>query len=113
MEFDDLIANRRLDNLEPVSSAVDGAADYVEFLKRFGHGSLEGGSLSIYSGLVDPQEIYGPAWIGPRLRIFGDDMAGSCFAFHPTGNVVVMLDTNGSVWALVSNTFSAFVREYL
>lgn len=113
MEFDDLIANRRLNNLQPVPSAVDGPDDYAEFLMRFGHGSLDDGSLSIYSGLVEPQEIFGAAWNGPRLRIFGDDMAGSCFAFHPAGNVVVRVETDGSVGALVSNSFGAFVRTYL
>lgn len=72
MEFDDLVTNQDLHALQPVLGPVDGPEDYVEFLRRFGFGTLEIGPLAIYSGLVDPREIYGPAWSGPRVRIFGD-----------------------------------------
>ncbi|KSB88784.1 hypothetical protein AS593_22055 [Caulobacter vibrioides] len=113
MEFDDLVANQGLHAFQPVLGPVDGPEDYAEFLRRFGFGTLEIGSLTIYSGLVDPPEIYGPAWSGPQVRIFGDDRSGGCFAFHPAGNAVVRLEADGEVGAVVASSFGAFLRKYL
>jgi hypothetical protein len=56
--------------------------DYLSFLRQVGYGSL-GGTFMIYSGPVEPDEIFDPRTAAdlPGLLFFGDDFSGRVVGF--------------------------------
>lgn len=61
----------------------DAPADYLEFLRRVGWGSLGDGNFMIYSGLVEPVDIFDPVTAAdlPGLLLLGDDFGGWSLGF--------------------------------
>ena len=61
----------------------DVPADYLEFLRRVGWGSLAGNNFMIYSGLVEPSAIFDEATAAELagLLFLGDDFSGCVVGF--------------------------------
>ncbi len=94
-----------------LESAPSELEDYVRFLRTVGYGVINN-RFMLYGGLVDPDEIYDAATSQTLagLRIFGDDLAGVCYAFSREG--VVEIDELHEV-SLVTSTFDEFLRGRL
>jgi hypothetical protein len=119
-EFTDLEAAKGsgllIDGLTPVEVTGTGSKvpeDFQIFLRRIGHGALADESLCIYSAVVTPEEVFGPTWPGPALRLFADDMAGTSYAFPPDGHGVVEVAADGTVGNQVGESFAQFIRQHL
>ncbi len=87
--------------------------DYLRFLKEAGYGDV--GAYMIYSGLVEPEEIYGPD--GTILRgnviLIGDDRAQVSVGFDLHSWRVVEIDHATKVTSFVAATFADFLLGVL
>lgn len=93
--------------------AVSEPPDFRQFLQQVGSGALKDESLSIYSETIEPRDVFGPDWRGPRVRLFSDDMAGTCFGFLGPAGEIVALDANGHLVGVVAANFTAFIHTRL
>lgn len=55
-------------------------ADYFSYLMSVGHGEAPSGRM-IYSGPIDPSDVYGERLKNSRIVLLGDDMMGYCLGF--------------------------------
>lgn len=58
-------------------------ADYIEFLRSVGAGTIGNGRFMVYSGLVEPDSIYDAETAGDLdgVILIGDDFAGYCLGY--------------------------------
>jgi len=86
--------------------------DYIEFLREIGAGEIGKGQYTLYSGLVEPREIYGevPQEVA-KIVLFGDDMQGFCAGFDTTNWKIVEIDPTNMRISPVADSFESFIRQ--
>jgi hypothetical protein len=88
---------------------------YTEFLRRVGWGSVVGGgNFMIYSGLVEPADIFDAATAAglPGLLLLGDDFGGWVLGFDTrAGWRLVGVDNGSAPEPLEQRTLAAFVAQ--
>jgi hypothetical protein len=88
---------------------------YLAFLREVGWGSL-GGSLMLYSGLIEPGEVF-DAETACRLNgflFFGDNFSGDMFGFDIHHNWrIVRADHHGILLTHEGQTVAEFVTEWI
>ena len=93
----------------------DAPDDYLAFVEEIGWGEVQGRTLMLYSGFALPTEVFDAPAAVPLsgLLIFGDDMAGYCFAFNPQEDWRVMgIDSATGDVEGVSHDFGSFIRDW-
>jgi hypothetical protein len=87
--------------------------DYIDFLKEIGWGTIGEMYYAIYSGLIEPNEIYDPirAKDLDGILLFGDDYSGYCAGFvkKDSWQLVEIDDFQGVDYLNI--TFEEFVRD--
>ena len=90
--------------------------EYLAFLREIGWGEVRGRILMLYSGLLRPSEVFDEQ-AATRLfglLLFGDDMAGYCFAFNPAeGWSVVGIDSATGEVEGTARDFATFIRNWV
>ncbi|MBI3437646.1 MAG: SMI1/KNR4 family protein [Proteobacteria bacterium] len=84
-------------------------SDYLRFLREAGYGDV--GPYMIYSGLVEPEEIYGPDsdTLRGKVILFGDDRALVSVGFDLHSWQVVEIDHATKAIGFVAATFADFL----
>ncbi len=77
----------RAEDIQELKASYPGIPDdYLEFLRRIGAGSILNSSYAIYTGPVEPSDIFGKhdaTW--PKdLLVFGDNFSGDVGVFLPS-----------------------------
>jgi hypothetical protein len=119
--FEDLKAHPALASLEPCDEKTveqtrelcpDVPKDYLEFLGVIGAGQVGDGRYALYTGLVEPADIFGevPARLA-NIVLFGDDMQGFCAGFDVNTWKVVEIDSTDMTASVVADSFDVFIRE--
>lgn len=91
-----------------LKSCPQAPPDYLRFLREAGYGDV--GPYMIYSGPVEPEEIYG-ADSGPlrgNVILFGDDRAQVSVGFDLHSWRVVEIDHATKATSVVAATFTDF-----
>lgn len=87
--------------------------DYIDFLKEIGWGKIGEMYYAIYSGLIEPDDIYDPisAKELDGILLFGDDFAGYCVGFMKKDKwqLVEIDDFHGVDYLNI--TFEEFIRD--
>lgn len=89
-------------------------SDYLEFLRLVGAGNIGEAQYILYSGLVEPQDVYGDT--PPSLEhvvLFGDDLQGFCAGFDTASWEVVEIDPTNMELSQVADSFEQFIRNRL
>lgn len=85
-------------------------ADYVNFLLTVGAGEIGDAAFVLYSGPVEPEEIYGDSDGVENILLIGDDLQGFNVGYElDTWNVVEIDPTNRSTRKVASD-FQGFIR---
>ncbi len=84
-------------------------SDYLRFLREGGYGDV--GPYMIYSGLVEPEEIYGPdaGLLRGNVILFGDNRGLVSVGFDLHSWRVVEIDHASKETSVLANTFSDFL----
>lgn len=85
--------------------------DYVEFLEMIGAGTLGRSQYSLYSGPVDPEEIYGETCEVRGAVIIGDDFSGCNVGFDLQNWEVIEIDSTDMQREVVATSFGKFIVE--
>jgi hypothetical protein len=85
--------------------------EYLQYLSEVGWGEAESGWM-IYSGPINPQEVYGDQFSVSELVLLGDDMQGYCLAYDLASASYVEIDPRGSAEPIRDTSpFEQFVRS--
>ncbi|MFZ6641032.1 SMI1/KNR4 family protein [Undibacterium sp. TC4M20W] len=90
-------------------------SDYVEFLTSIGAGTIGDSQYSLYSGLIDPDFIYGDdRQQVENILFFGDDFQGfnAGFKTDEAWRVVEVTPLDLQV-SVVAPNFQTFIREMI
>lgn len=119
--FQDLKAHPALASLQPCDKGtVEGSrelrpgvpTDYLEFLSVVGAGELGNGRFTLYTGLIEPDDIYGEIPEGLEdIVLFGDDMQGYCAGYDTNTWKVVEIDPTNMTADVIADSFELFIRE--
>lgn len=87
--------------------------DYIEFVKKIGYGDIGEEYFVLYSGLVEPSDIY-DVDKARRLRdivFIGDDYKGHCLGFETYGNwELIEVDVEEKI-TFLNITFEEYIRN--
>lgn len=93
-------------------SQPDVPKDYLEFLREVGAGEIGKSQYNVYTGLIDPAEVYGETPPGlQNIALFGDDMQGFCAGFDTVNWKVVEVDPTNMAAVPAANSFEEFIRK--
>lgn len=84
-------------------------ADYLTFLAEVGFGSIGSGAYMLYSGLLEPDEVYGETCEISGVLFFGDDYQGWSTGFDVRTGEVVEVDPTGMSADVLAPSFEKFV----
>ena len=85
---------------------------YLQFLQEIGTGDI--GGMRMYSGPVNPDDIYPEisAELAPVI-LFGDDFQGYCYGFDTTRHFqLVEVEPSGEAH-LLDESFEKFIEDYV
>ena len=87
--------------------------DYIAFLKEIGWGTIGEMYYAIYSGLIEPDEIYDPinAKELDGILLFGDDYSGYCEGFMKKDNWQLVEIDDFQVVDYLNITFEEFITD--
>ncbi len=85
--------------------------DYFDYLLAIGWGETESGRV-IYSGPIEPDEIYGVCDEHAGIVLLGDDKQGFCFGYDTVSRRYGEISDDGRwmPWA-ESDTITRYVKE--
>jgi hypothetical protein len=118
-------AARALAGLTPVSDAALRAiasehsgipGPYLQFLREVGYGTIGREYFMLYSGVVDPIQIWGeaPSPSHGSLWLFGDDYCGICVAFSESRSwSVVEIGPSVNNIEYLEKGFQQYIAELL
>jgi hypothetical protein len=89
-------------------------AHYLEFLRRVGWGSLGDGNFMIYSGLVEPADIFGAVTAAELsgVLLLGDDFGGWVVGFDTrAGWRLVGIDHGSEPHAMEQKSLAEFIAQ--
>lgn len=90
--------------------------DYVQFLTEIGHGRVGAPRLSVYSGPIEPRDIYDPPTAEALAGVWlvGDDFTGFCVGYDTrSGWRLCGVDDDGTFDPMEDvGPFSAFVVDW-
>lgn len=119
--YHDIKSSNLLSDLQPVDSDTLARIgeqypgvpdDFVEFLRDIGAGDWSG-SLMLYNGLVDPEEIYGEPLESAQVVLFADDYQGFGIGFDLEDWTVVEVDPTEKSVRKTHASFEDFVRQFI
>jgi hypothetical protein len=88
-------------------------SDYVDFLREIGYGEIGDGYFMLYSGFVNPSDIYDQTK-ADKLRyilFIGDDFNGRCIGFENSHLwELVEVDENQKI-NFLNISFEEFIRD--
>jgi hypothetical protein len=91
-------------------------ADYIQFLREVGWGTIGNGRYSVYSAPVEPSFVFDPVTVESldNLVLIGDDFAGGqeAFRFEKKGVVFGSVDSLGGRFEPASETFTEFIQRW-
>ncbi len=83
--------------------------DYLSFLLEVGYGVLGDGGYMIYSGLLEPDEVYGDSCEVRGVLLFGDDYQGYNAGFEVKSGSVIEVDPTDMSIDEVAPDFTTFI----
>lgn len=83
--------------------------DYLSFLLEVGYGVLGDGGYMIYSGLLEPDEVYGDSSEVIGVLLFGDDYQGYSAGFEVVSGSVIEVDPTDMSVDEVAPDFTTFI----
>lgn len=85
-------------------------ADYVDFLLTVGAGEIGDAAFALYSGPVEPEEIYGDSDGVENILLIGDDLQGFNVGYELDTWSVVEIDPTNRSTRKVASDFQSFIR---
>ncbi len=85
-------------------------ADYVDFLLTVGAGEIGDAAFALYSGPVEPEEIYGDSDGVENVLLIGDDLQGFNVGYELDTWSVVEIDPTNRSTRKVASDFQSFIR---
>lgn len=100
------------DVLKTVPKGVTPPLSYLKFLENVGYGTVQSGIFTIYSGLVEPKDVFG---IDDQkldgILLFGDDLSGYLYGFSVINWRIVEVDQHRDVISMGDVSFEEFLNR--
>ncbi|SFE22402.1 hypothetical protein [Paracidovorax konjaci] len=91
-------------------------ADYIQFLREVGWGTIGDGRYSVYRAPVEPSFVFDPVTAESlgNVVLIGDDFAGGqeAFRFERKSVAFGSVDSLDGRFGLVGETFSEFIQRW-